>query len=261
MADNDFSNPTPQFGTAEYAAKPGAEVCKSCNQALAGQYFRVNGSLACARCVDQLKQQIPKDTHSVFVRGLLFGFGGAILGLILYAGFTIITSIRLGYISLAVGWIIAKAIKMGSGGIGGRRYQVAAAALTYAAVSLAAIPLYLSQAINNKEAGRHAQTQTAPSANPRPATPNDDSSSATDNTPSQPASAGRPAPSLLSALGILALIGLASPFLELQSPFHGAIGLVILFVGMNIAWRFTAGPKIEILGPFAVAAPASPPAT
>src|SRR5258708_22566320 len=86
MADSDFSNPTPQFGTAEYAPKSGTDVCKSCNQGISGQYFRVNGSLACARCVGQLKNQIPKDTHALFVRGLVFGFGGAILGLILYSG-------------------------------------------------------------------------------------------------------------------------------------------------------------------------------
>lgn len=62
----------------------------------------------------------PKDTHALFVRGLAFGFGGAILGLILYSGFSIITGIAIGYVSLAVGWIIAKAIKIGSRGTGGR---------------------------------------------------------------------------------------------------------------------------------------------
>ncbi len=261
MTDSGFSNPTPQFGTAEYAPKPGTDVCKSCNQAISGQYFRVNGSLACARCVDQLKNQIPKDTHALFVRGLAFGFGGAILGLILYSGFSIITGIAIGYVSLAVGWIIAKAIKIGSRGIGGRRYQVAAAALTYAAVSVAAIPIYFSQ-VNKEEAKKPPQIQPGPSVNPGPATPSQDSSSpATANGPSRPASADKPAQSLLKALGLLVLIGLASPFLELQSPVNGALGLVILFVGMNIAWRLAAGPKIEILGPFAVGVPASPPAT
>ena len=259
MADSDFGNPTPQFGTAEYAPKSGADVCASCNQGISGQYFRVNGALACQRCVDQLKNQIPKDTHSVFVRGLAFGFGGAILGLILYSGFSIITGIEIGYVSLAVGWIIAKAIKMGSRGIGGRRYQVAAAALTYAAVSMAAIPLYFSQAI--KEEGRKpAQTQTAPSATPDPATPNSDSSPAAANSPSEPAGANKPRVSLFKTLGLLALLGLASPFLELQNPVNGALGLVILFVGMNIAWRLASGPKIDILGPFAAGA-AVPPAS
>src|SRR2546425_3038577 len=141
MADSDFSNPTPQFGTAQYAPKSGTDVCKSCNQGISGHYFRVNGSLACARCVDQLKNQIPKDTHALFVRGLVFGFGGAILGLILYSGFSIITGIAIGYVSLAVGWIIAKAIKIGSRGIGGRRFPISPPALPPPAPLLAALPL------------------------------------------------------------------------------------------------------------------------
>jgi hypothetical protein len=66
---------------------------------------------------------------------------------------------------------------------------------------------------------------------------------------------------LLKALGLLALLGLASPFLELVSPLNGALGLIILLVGMNIAWKLAAGPKIEILGPFAATAPAPPPST
>jgi len=260
MADSDFSNPTPQFGTAEYAPKSGTDVCKSCNQGISGQYFRVNGSLACARCVDQLKNQIPKDTHALFVRGLVFGFGGAILGLILYSGFSIITGIAIGYVSLAIGWIIAKVIKVGSRGIGGRRYQVAAAALTYAAVSMAAIPIYVSQAIKQR-APNQTQTRPAPPANSDPATPSSGGSPASGQDLAKPASAGEPRMNPFKAFGILALLGLASPFLELASPVNGALGLVILFVGMNIAWRLAAGPKIDILGPFAATAPAPPLAT
>jgi hypothetical protein len=64
-----------------------------------------------------------------------------------------------------------------------------------------------------------------------------------------------------AALIGLAVLGLASPFLELQDPFHGVIGLVILLVGIRIAWQLTAIPKIEILGPFASKNPAAPPAT
>jgi hypothetical protein len=62
-----------------------------------------------------------------------------------------------------------------------------------------------------------------------------------------------------AALIELTLLGLASPFLELRDPFHGAIGLVILFVGIRIAWQLTAGPKVDILGPFTVGASSPPP--
>jgi hypothetical protein len=195
-------------------------------------------------------------TPSLFAAGLAFGIAGAILGLILYSGFSIITGIEIGYVALAVGWLIAKAIKMGSRGIGGRRYQVAAVALTYAAVSMSAIPIYFAQ-LNKEEIQKSSRTEPAPSANPGAATPSEGSSPSTANTPSP---TDKPKVNLLKALGLLMALGLASPFLELENPLTGALGLLILFVGMNIAWRLTAGPKIEILGPFAVSASA-PPAT
>jgi hypothetical protein len=51
------------------------------------------------------------------------------------------------------------------------------------------------------------------------------------------------------AIAVLALIGIASPFLDLQDPVHGLIGLVILFVGIRFAWRFTAGRTLAVSGP------------
>ena len=59
-----------------------------------------------------------------------------------------------------------------------------------------------------------------------------------------------PEASFGAALGSLVVIGLISPFLELASPIHGIIGLIILLVGMQIAWKTTAGKSVEILGPF-----------
>jgi hypothetical protein len=59
------------------------------------------------------------------------------------------------------------------------------------------------------------------------------------------------------AVGFLALLGLASPFLELSDPLHGIIGLIILFVGIRIAWKMTADRSVKISGPMQepVAAP------
>jgi predicted lipid-binding transport protein (Tim44 family) len=252
------ANPTPQFATAEYAGS--GDVCKSCSQAISGTYFRINGSLACDRCTTQLQTQLPRDSHAAFVRALTFGIGAAILGLIGYAAFTIITGIMIGYISLAVGWLIGKAMRTGSRGVGGRRYQIAAALFTYAAVSMAAIPIYFSQ-ISKEKAAKPPQVQTAP-ANPGAAADgaeSDDSTSTSGDAASTHAAKPRMNP--LKALGLLALLGLSSPFLELQDPFHGVIGLVILFVGIRFAWQQTGAPKIDIVGPFQNRAPASTPAT
>lgn len=241
-----FDNPTPQFGTAEYAGVAGTEHCTFCKQLISGRYYRVNSAMACSACGERAQLDKPKDSHSRYVRGLIFGIGGAILGLILYATFAIATGLIIGYVSLAVGYIVAKAIKMGSRGAGGRRYQITAVALTYAAVSLAAVPVYISiysKAAKARHAAQIEQQQT--------------NHAAADENPATGASA-KPRMGFGAALLQLALLGLASPFLELGGdPFHGLIGLVILAVGIRIAWRLTAGSETQIYGPFEVASAAS----
>lgn len=256
-----MTDATPQFSTAEYQAQSGAEACKSCKQPLAGRYFRVNGAVACERCTEQLKAQLPKDSHSAFVRGLVFGIGGAILGLVLYSAFGIITGIVIGYASLAVGFLVGKAIRLGSGGIGGRRYQVAAVLLTYAAVSMSAIPLSISEGIKEKKIqppGRASQPASAPALTASDVTAQSASTADTSATPSRTDAQPNKMSLGIAVLG-LAILGLASPFLELGSPVSGIIGLVILFVGIRIAWQLTAGPKVEILGPFTAGATSPPP--
>jgi hypothetical protein len=199
-------NPTPQFSTAQYGQAP-AQACKFCGLSISGPYYRINGSPACSACADRMRQGAPSQADAVYPRALLLGILGAIIGLALYAGFTILTNIIIGYVSLAVGFIVAKAMLLGSGGVGGRKYQITAALLTYAAVSLASIPIALSFS--------HVPIDAIP-------------------------------------LSRLIQLGLLSPFLELQADtFHGLIGLVILYVGINIAWKLTRGkPQTVVEGPF-----------
>jgi hypothetical protein len=243
---------TPQFGTAEYKSASGPDRCQSCQQELSGAYFRINRLLACEKCTRQLQAQTPKDTHAAYVRGILFGVGGAIAGLILYSAFGIATGIRLGYIALAVGWLVGTAIKRGSSGIGGRRYQIAAVALTYAAVSLSAIPVGIYYIVKEKNAAQVSRPRDSSpasvAAERASASPQDD-----------PRSSGhRSTASLTSAAGALLFAGLASPFLELSEGVSGLIGLVIIFVGIRIAWKMTGAPPLEILGPFQANAPPLP---
>jgi len=193
------------------------------------------------------------DSHSAFVRGILFGVGGAILGLILYATFAVVTGIVIGYCALAVGWIIGKAVRKGSGGVGGRRYQVAAVLLTYAAVSLAAIPISMSMYVKQrpKRTPTSAEQGVAERSEGASAPSTQSGGEVAKNSTQGATVAAKPKISFGSAIAGLALIGLASPFLELQDPVHGIIGLVILFVGIRIAWQLTAAAKVDILGPFA----------
>src|SRR6478609_8001653 len=239
MPDLNQPKSTPQFTTAEYSGTSQGDRCVSCNHPITTRYFRVNTRMACEACVQELQRQQPKDSHAGYVRGLLFGIGAAIVGMIFYAGFTILTGLYIGYVSLAVGWLVGKAIMLGSKGIGGRRYQIAAVILTYAAVSLAAVPIAISYQLKAK-----SQTESVQ--------PQQQQQSTADAENSQPDQA-QPKPKLSFGAAILQLlvIGLASPFLELQDPLHGIIGLVILMVGIRIAWQITAGSRrANIDGPY-----------
>jgi hypothetical protein len=228
-----MSNVTPQFAKAEYAAKSDAKTCKSCGQPISSTHYEINGISTCANCTQQIKQQLQRDSHTAFVRGLLFGIGGAIIGLCIYVVFALATGLVIGFVSLAVGYIVGKAMVMGSKGVGGRRYQVAAVLLTYMAVSLSAVPIALSQFAKQRSAQQQAQTSTASAVSPSKMSP-------------------------IQAIGVLTMLGLASPFLALSNPVQGLIGLVILFVGIRIAWRMTGAKPVKISGPIRESIPAAP---
>jgi hypothetical protein len=98
---------------------------------------------------------------------------------------------------------------------------------------MAAFPIAISQQMKQRSAQQQAQA-------------------------SDPTTAGKPKMSPFKALGVLTVIGLASPFLDLANPAHGVIGLIILFVGIRIAWRLTAGNAVNITGPIDDPAPAAP---
>jgi hypothetical protein len=191
----------PQFDTAEFKSEGNA--CAFCKTALSAGYYRVQGKLACANCTQKIQNSRPQDSHSAFVRASIFGSVAAVVGMAAYAGVVIATGWTIGYLALGVGYIIAKAMMKGSGNVGGRRYQTVAVMLTYAAISIAAVPIAF-----------HEGTQR------------------------------------LSLITIV-LLGLASPILEFQSPGHGILGAIILFVGLRIAWSIAAGTrKLSIEGPY-----------
>lgn len=145
-------------------------------------------------------------------RAILFGIGGAIAGATCYALFTGLTHITIGYLAIVVAWLIAKAMTAGSGGQGGRAYQISAVVLTYLAVVGADVAIIVWELSRD---GKHVVWS-------------------------------------FGAVFGLIKIGIEYPFLDLaQSPLGGAIGLFILFIGMRAAWRMTSGIPGAVKHPFA----------
>lgn len=250
-----FSNPTPQFGTAEYAAKPGSNRCRVCQQSIVGTYYRAKTAIVCPGCAEKMRGAMAVDQHAAYVRALAYGVGAAVAGLVGYALIAIVLQgWVISYMSIGVGWIVGTAMMKGSNGIGGRRYQIAGALLTYAAVSMAAIPIWIHFA---GERSRQMQTQQQKLAEEQRELERESGQQPPEQQPA--ARAEKPPVSVGTWLGRVAVLGLASPFIELTgNPFWGVMGLLILFFGIRIAWRLTAGRSIEIDGPFADSPPTSP---
>jgi hypothetical protein len=272
------SNEFPQFQTAEFSSERPASatsegVCALCRQPVHGSYYRIRGAIACAACTQQVMLRKPMDTHAAFVRAVLFGCGAALVGLILYSAVGILFHLEIGFISLAVGYMVGKAMMKGSGEIGGRRYQWVAVVLTYAAVTVSAVPVGISQYMASHKQTQQVRQGTAkrqPSTSapataqgvPDQAAPADSGTAANaDRASSTAATAPSNTPSaaktinagkLLRLLLLLLGYGLASPVLGvMSSPLSGLIGVVILFVGVRIAWQIAAGRRLpQIEGPY-----------
>ena len=238
-----MSTNLPSFDRAEYALAPSttSDTCTRCSQTIDASYYRINGDMACESCAQQATPAQLAHSHAAYSRAILYGIGAAILGMIVYALFEIATGISIGYLAIGVGYLVGKAMKLGSGGRGGRRYQIAAALLTYAAVSIAAVPVAIHY-YSKQPAAKTAQTAPANNAQKEHPFPGDDQPQTT------------PKPAGIGHLVVMLLgLGLASPFLELSQGLGGIIGLVILYVGIKAAWNLTSGvdpAAPDISGPF-----------
>ena len=167
-------------------------------------------------------------------RAGLFGFGAAILGAVLYYAVIAIANVEIGIVAIAIGYMVGYGVRMGTGGRGGRRFQVLALVLTYWAVGLAYTPLAFQQMTEGEAT---ESSEAAPG--PAPA-----------NAASAPEDMNLPL-----AVAALLVLSIALPVLVVFGSMpSGLISAAIIVFGMLQAWRMTAAPTLEITGPYRIAA-------
>lgn len=235
--DLHFDKALPSSGTA--ADSPGAVNCQSCQRTIYTEYFDVSGQVMCGECRGAVEtlSQTPRGAGPLLKAGA-FGLGAGIVGAIIYYAVIAITDFEIGIVAILIGYIVGYAVRKGAGGRGGRRFQVLAVALTYAAVALAYTPIAVKAALKDK-AGEQATATTS-----QPATPD---KTAENVPPSSAVVALAMLIGLIAALPILVIVG------TLPS---GLISAVIIFFGLKQAWSMTGVPALQITGPYRVGAPA-----
>ncbi len=115
-----------QFDRAEPAGEGSVTAaCSSCKQPLQGSYFEVNGAVVCPSCRGALEREWSKGTSaSRFGAAFLLGSLAAAAGAGLYYAILALTGYELGLVAIVVGLGVGFAVRKGSNGRGGWRYQL-----------------------------------------------------------------------------------------------------------------------------------------
>ncbi len=131
------------FRKAEYGG-PAVPLhhCASCGRWMEDAFYRVNGEMVCTVCAVRIQSYLPVDTAAVFWRTVAVGAAvAAAAGLLYLVLFRTVGTKGMGLGvaagAIGVGYAVGKAMQMAAKGAGGRRYQWAAALLSYAAISVA----------------------------------------------------------------------------------------------------------------------------
>ena len=244
MSDPDTRAPTGgdlQFDRADSGAAPGEITCGVCKQAVGATYYEVNGNVTCQRCRGHILAAWSRGSPvGRFAKALGLGLGAAVVGAGIYFAILAATGINFGLVAVLVGLFVGGAVRKGSGGRGGWRYQALAIFLTYTAVVVTDSSMIAREL--RKEAGARPETARATVLTP---------------AGNGVGSEGRPAGAAVLILGLAAIVALAyaAPVLiGITSPLH----LVIAGFALYEAWKLNRGVALRITGPYKAAAGTAP---
>ena len=199
--------------------------CALCKRDVLGTYYEINGQTACEEC--RFRVESSRAEGSPFgraFRALLGGGVGGIVGAGIYYAVLAVTGYEIGLVAIVVGLLVGFGVRWGSGGVGGRGYQVLAAAITYVAIVSTYVPFFVEEARKQTEAAETAPVE-----------------------PEVVLTAG----TFFVALAAVILFVLAAPFL---AGLQNVIGILIIGFALYEAWRVNAHTPLQIEGPFQIGA-------
>jgi hypothetical protein len=237
-----------QFQKAEFSGR----TCVVCKSVIGDKYYQIQGRDACATCAEvRVHARYLGDSGSKTIRALLWGSGAAILGSAAFAAVAFMGA-RLAILSIGIGWLVGTAIKKGTEGHTSRKYQVMAVLLTYMAIATSYIPLVIVQmaktrAKNSAKAAAAAATPLKPGVTGTAIAPLPDSTPKP--RPAGPAglALGQAAASIVTLAALAVALPLVVAFRTMPS---GLITLLIIFFGLQQAWKQTAPDEALVLGPY-----------
>lgn len=225
-----------QFQKAEPlpVVDPNAERCVVCKTPIGAAYFHANGQTVCPMCADRIQSGQQKPPAISLATAVLYGAGAALAGTIVYTAVAMM-GVEIGIIAIAVGYMVGKAVRAGSRGLGGRPQQILAVLLTYFSITTSYVAVGLYQMAKNPEQfQQNAKKSAAKDAQPQT---------------EAPTGGAQPRIGLVGALVFLLMLLVAAPFFGLGS-IGGFISLFIIFIGLKQAWKMTGRTEVLVTGPY-----------
>jgi len=125
-----------QFDTAVPSGTP-ASNCVACKRPIGDSYYTAGKAIVCASCktrIESMPRAVATPAH--IVRATVFGIGGAVAGAAVYYAILALIHLEIGLVAIAVGWLVGRAMQLGSGGQRGRTFQIIALILTYLGIAV-----------------------------------------------------------------------------------------------------------------------------
>ncbi len=239
-----------QFDEAEFSAPAPAvqlPICVNCQQPIPDAYFEINGKVVCGHCREGVLAAVHGGSGMArFMRASLFGLGAAVVGAVLYYIVARTTGYNIGLIAILVGFMVGRAVHVGTGNRGGRVYQFLALFLTYSAIVAMNAPLVIEEVLQEKA---HEQAAPGPAQLPNGAGIEAQTAPPKAAPDVNRVAAPRGPLPLVVFLGFAIAFFYAIPVIEVMS---APISAVIYGFGLWEAWRINKGVKLVINGPFRV---------
>lgn len=243
----------------EHAAEPETATgelerrCSLCRSPVTAEFFTLHGQVVCAACANSVgeRQERPENRR----RATVYGLAAAVVGAATWFLATHTSGWPFSALAIPIGIVVGLAVRRGSGGRGGMRFQLTAVLLVYAAFALRMVPPVFGS-IAHAIQKEHAAGLNIAADGHAPIAPDQlsDRSTATESSPSASTSA---APtfertSILATLKAYFVFTLIAWGLILASPFmpdtNGLFGTFSLALGIAIAWRLNR--RARLAGPF-----------
>lgn len=260
-----------QFATAEpgkgYTPDADAAMqCADCQRPITQYYFEAGGRVVCGACKGKIEGAMAGEGTSRagrIARAVTFGFAAAVLGAIIWFTVAVVTGFEIGIVAIVIGFLVGAAVRKGSANRGGRRYQVAAALLTYLSVAMSYGALGIREIVTGPrteaiaDSTAAADTAAAGAAGAEADDEDEDEASAVASdtaTATGTASNAQPggggiAVAIALMLGLMFVLPVLANVTALPG---GIIGLAILAFGIHKAWQMNAAEPLQINGPFRV---------